>query len=53
MGFTFATPLLDDNHIFIGTQTGYMYALDADQWYGHGRKAKWQFRADGAINRKA
>ena len=23
VGFTFATPLLDDNHIFIGTQTGY------------------------------
>lgn len=53
VGFTFATPLLEDNHIFIGTQTGYMYAFDADQWYGHGRKAKWQFKANGAINRKA
>lgn len=55
VGFTFATPLLDDNHIFIGTQTGYMYAFDADKWYGHGyaNKAKWQFRAEGSINRKA
>jgi outer membrane protein assembly factor BamB len=53
VGFTFAAPLLDDKHIFVGTQTGYLYAFDADQWYGHSRKAKWQFRADGAINRKA
>jgi outer membrane protein assembly factor BamB len=52
VGFSFATPVLEDRHIFIGTQTGYMYAFDADQWYGHSRKAKWQFRAGGAINRK-
>lgn len=53
VGFTFADPLLNGKQIFIGTQTGYMYAFDADQWYGHNRKAKWQFRAGGAINRKA
>ena len=53
VGFTFAEPLLDENHIFIGTQTGFMYAFDADKFYGHGKKAKWQFRAQGAINRKA
>ena len=55
VGFTFATPLLDDNHIFIGTHTGYMYAFDADGWYsrGYDNKSKWQFMASGSINRKA
>lgn len=52
VGFTFAEPLLDGKQIFVGTQTGYFYAFDADAWYGHDRKAKWQFRAGGAINRK-
>ncbi len=52
VGFTFAEPILDGKQIFIGTQTGYLYAFDADQWYGHGLKAKWQFRAGGSINRK-
>ena len=37
----------------LGPKQGYMYALDADQWYGHSRKAKWQFKANGGINRKA
>ena len=53
VGFTFANPVLLENQIFIGTQTGYMYAFDADKSYGHNRTAKWQFRANGAINRKA
>jgi len=53
VGFTFASPLLVGKQIFIGTQTGYMYAFDADGSYGYASKAKWQFRAGGSINRKA
>jgi len=53
VGFTFAEPLLDDNRVFIGTQTGYMYSWRADRRYGGRTSAEWQFRACGAINRKA
>jgi outer membrane protein assembly factor BamB len=52
VGFTFAEPLLDGIHVYIGTQSGYLYAFDADRFYGHNCTAKWQFRAGGSINKK-
>jgi outer membrane protein assembly factor BamB len=53
VGFTFAEPKLDNNLIFVGTQTGYMYAFDATKFYWHGQQAMWKFRANGSINKKA
>ncbi len=53
VGATFAEPLLEDNRVYIGTQTGYMYSWEANRRYGGRPAPQWQFRAEGAINRKA
>ncbi|MFC2115394.1 PQQ-binding-like beta-propeller repeat protein [Bacteroidota bacterium] len=53
VGATFAEPLLHDNRVYIGTQTGYMYSWQADRRQGGRPTPEWQFRANGAINRKA
>jgi outer membrane protein assembly factor BamB len=54
VGYTFAEPLLDSTRIFVGTQSGYLYALKAGGQYNpaSAERIAWQFRAGGAINRK-
>ncbi|QLE02457.1 PQQ-binding-like beta-propeller repeat protein [Galbibacter sp. BG1] len=55
IGYTFADPLLVEDRVFIGNQTGYMYAMKCGEKYGpvDKRRIAWEFRAAGSINEKA
>jgi len=57
IGSFFAEPILDDDKIFIGTESGYFYCFNTEREYSIyrnvGQKFKWRFKVNGAINKKA
>jgi outer membrane protein assembly factor BamB len=54
IGPHFAEPLLVGDRVYVGTQSGYLYALKADGRYPavSAERIAWSFRAGGAIARK-
>ena len=54
VGPTFAEPVLEGEHIFIGTRAGYIYCLKAGGRYSpaSSERIAWEFKAKDAINRR-
>ena len=61
IGHTFAEPLLDDDRIFVGNMSGYLYCLKANPINENDKSVRikaredviaWHFKADDAINRR-
>ena len=63
IGETFAEPLLDDDRVFIGTRSGYVYCFDPSIRDNRSDRIRvmawplqnptiWEFKADDAVNRK-
>lgn len=60
VGQTFAEPLLDDDKVFIGTKTGYVYCFNTTEKeneaelvvFASDQEVTWKFKAGDAVNRR-